>query len=220
MSTPVEIYPALSANGACLNAFIGRVAGIDCSTDRETALGRLAEYHDLARHDLGFEGMPFITARQVHGNGVAIVGETTTPPVEEVDALITNRPNVCLGIYVADCCAVYAVDPVNGAIGLAHSGKKGTELGIVPAMLRKMECAYGTDPAEAIIQLSPCIRPPHYEIDFAARIVEQCRELGVGEVIDAGSDTGADLERYYSYRMEKGRTGRMLALLALCGARF
>jgi copper oxidase (laccase) domain-containing protein len=219
MSTPVEIYPSLAAGGACLNAFVGRIAALEVETDRDTAMQRLASYHEQARYDLGFEGMAFVTAEQVHGNGVAIVGESTQPPVEGVDALVTNRPNVCLGIYVADCCAVYAVDAVNGAIGLAHSGKKGTELGIVPAMLRKMECAYGTDPAYTVIQLSPCIRPPHYEIDFAAEIVEQCHEMGVGEVIDPGTCTASDLERFYSYRMEKGRTGRMLALLALMGPR-
>ena len=38
---------------------------------------------------------------------------------------------------------------------------------------------------------------------------------GVSRVFDSGENTGADLERYYSYRMEKGQTGRMLALLAL-----
>jgi copper oxidase (laccase) domain-containing protein len=66
-----------------------------------------------------------------------------------------------------------------------------------------------------VVQLSPCIRPPHYEIDFAAEIVRQCRELGVTAVHDCGVCTACDLARYYSYRAEKGRTGRMLAFLAL-----
>ncbi len=220
MSIPVEIYPALAAGGTCLNAFIGRIPGIDVATDRENALERLAECHEQARFDLGFGAMPFITARQVHGNTVAIVGETTFAPVEGADALITNRPNVCLGIYVADCCAVYAVDPAHGCIGLAHSGRKGTELEIVPAMLRKMGCAFGTEPGDAVVQLSPCIRPPHYETDFAAQIVAQCRAMGVGEVVDPQTCTAANPERYYSYRMEKGRTGRMLALLALAAPEF
>ena len=161
--------------------------------------------------------MPFITAEQVHGNEVAIVGETTCSPVPGTDALITNRPFVCLGIYVADCCAVYAVDMENAAIGLAHCGKKGTELGIVPAMLRKMQSAFGTEPESTVVQLSPCIRPPHYEVDFAAEILRQCRELGVAEVIDPGTCTASDPERYYSYRREMGQTGRMLALFALLG---
>jgi copper oxidase (laccase) domain-containing protein len=65
------------------------------------------------------------------------------------------------------------------------------------------------------VQLSPCIRPPHYEIDFAAEIVRQCRAAGVNHVHDCNICTACDLARYYSYRVEKGKTGRMLALLAL-----
>ena len=217
MSILVETFPALAVSGLCRSAFIGRVSDLDVATDRDAALDRLADYHEQARRDLGFGEMAFVTAEQVHGAEVAIVGETTRSPAPGVDALVTNRPNVCLGIYVADCCAVYAVDLKNSAIGLAHSGKKGTELGVVPAMLRKMECAYGTEPGDTIVVLSPCIRPPHYEVDFAAGIARQCRELGVAELIDPGICTAADPDRYYSYRREKGQTGRMLALLALNG---
>ena len=214
MSILVETFPSMGVGGQFHNAFIGRVAELDVTADRDIALARLVTFHEQARHDLGFDG-PLVTAEQVHGNGVAIVDATTRSPVAGVDALVANRPGICLGIYVADCCAVYAVDPENACIGLAHSGRKGTELGVVPAMLRKMQSAYGTDPANVIVQLSPCIRPPLYEVDFAAEIVRQCREMGVGEVIDCGDCTGSHLDRYYSYRMEKGRTGRMLALLAI-----
>jgi len=217
MSIMVETFPAVAIGGQFCNAFIGRVSELDVTTHRKAALTRLAQYHEQARYDLGFGDMAFITAEQIHGNSVSIVEATTRCPVAGADALITDQPNICLGIYVADCCAVYAIDTENGCIGLAHSGKKGTELGVVPAMLKKMECAYGTDPAQVIVQLSPCIRPPLYEVDFAAEIVRQCQALGVGEVVDCGSCTGAELDRYYSYRLEKGRTGRMLALLAIIG---
>ncbi len=217
MSILVETFPALTVGGLCRSAFVGRVSDLDVATDREAALQRLAEYHEQARRDLGFAEMAFVTAEQVHGAEVAIVGETTRSPVPNADALITNRPNVCLGIYVADCCAVYVVDLRSAAIGLAHSGKKGTELGVVPAMLRKMESAYGTEPGDTVVVLSPCIRPPYYEVDFAAEIARQCREMGVGEFVDPGVCTAAEPHRYYSYRLEKGQTGRMLALLALNG---
>lgn len=215
MSILVETFPAI-AGGQFHNAFIGRVAGLDVTTDRSSALLSLAEHHSQARRDLGFGAMAFVTAEQVHGAGVAVVDEKTHSPVAGVDALITNRLDVCLGIYVADCCAVYAVDTENDCIGLAHSGKKGTALGVVPAMLKEMGSAFGTDPAKVIVQLSPCIRPPLYEIDFAAEIIRQCQALGVGEVVDCGDCTGSNPDRYYSYRMEKGQTGRMLALLAVC----
>jgi copper oxidase (laccase) domain-containing protein len=132
-----------------------------------------------------------------------------------VDGLITRDPKVVLGIHVADCCAVFLVDPQQSAVGLVHSGKKGTELNIVGIAVQKMAAEFGTRPADLVAQLSPCIRPPYYEVDFAADIVRNLMRSGVGQVFDSGQNTGADLERYYSYRMEKGRTGRMLALLAV-----
>ena len=78
-----------------------------------------------------------------------------------------------------------------------------------------MRARFGSAPEDLIVQLGPCIRPPHYEIDFAADVLRQCRERGVSNVHDSGVCTACDLDRYYSYRAEKSRTGRMLALLAL-----
>ncbi len=129
--------------------------------------------------------------------------------------MITNQPGLALGIHVADCCAVYLVDPIRRAVGLVHSGKKGTELNIAGTALDQMKARFGSKMSEMIVQLSPCIRPPHYEIDFAARIVEQCREREVQQIHDTGFCTACDVDSYYSYRAEKGRTGRMLALLGL-----
>ncbi|MBA2432263.1 MAG: laccase domain-containing protein, partial [Chthoniobacterales bacterium] len=74
---------------------------------------------------------------------------------------------------------------------------------------------FGSEPKDLIVQLSPCIRPPHYEIDFAAEIIRQSRDQGVTQVHDSGVCTACEISSYYSYRLEKGRTGRMLALLAL-----
>jgi hypothetical protein len=37
----------------------------------------------------------------------------------------------------------------------------------------------------------------------------------VKQIHDAGACTACDIDRYYSYRAEKGKTGRMLALLGL-----
>jgi copper oxidase (laccase) domain-containing protein len=129
------------------------------------------------------------------------------------DGIITNQRGIALGIYVADCCAVYIIDPKTPAIGLVHSGRKGTELGVVTNAVEQMVDRFGSNPANMIVQLSPCIRPPHYEIDFAAEIVRQCHALGVNEIHDSGICTACDLDRYYSYRAEKGKTGRMLALI-------
>jgi len=131
------------------------------------------------------------------------------------DGIITNQREVALGIHVADCCAVYIVDPRKPAIGLVHSGKKGTELGVVANAIAQMHAHFGSNSADLVVQLSPCIRPPHYEVDFAATIIGQCRAQGVKQIHDSGICTACHPDLYYSYRAEKGRTGRMLALLAL-----
>ena len=116
---------------------------------------------------------------------------------------------------MADCCAIYFVDPVRAVIGIAHSGRKGTEQNIAGMTLERIVSGFGSVPEDLVVQLSPCIRPPFYEVDFAAQIVNQLQAGGVRQIYDGGENTGADLERFYSYRMEKGSTGRMLAFLTL-----
>jgi copper oxidase (laccase) domain-containing protein len=217
VESALEFFPALQGIGFVRHAFVGRIPGIDVATDRDTALRRLDAAHRALRSDLGLGRDPFATAEQVHGNGVAVIDAPVAADrcFDRADGLVTNQHGISLGIYVADCCPVYLVDPVRRAIGLVHSGKKGTELAIVESAIRALQESFGTAPGDLVVQLGPCIRPPHYEIDFAAEIVRQVRRAGVAQVHTSERCTACDLKRCYSYRAEKARTGRMLALLAL-----
>ena len=217
-----EQFPALSAIGICRHAFAQRIPGIDVSHDKVEVLKRLDAAHRGIRNAIGIGDWPLFTAQQIHGNKIAVVDEVGSArrvePIREFpgcDGIITNQRGIVLGVYVADCCAVYIVDSKTPAIGLVHSGRKGTELGVVPNAITQMSDRFRSDPANIIVQLSPCIRPSHYEVDFAAEIVRQSRALGVKEIHDSGICTACDLDRYYSYRAEKGRTGRMLAVFGL-----
>ncbi len=214
---PAEQFEALSALPGILHGFSLRVPGIEMSHDKAEALARLDDIHRQIRGERGLADVPFVTAQQVHGKEIGVVDSKVSGNkcFENCDGLITNQRGVCLGIYVADCCAIFLVDPVRRVIGLVHSGKKGTELGVAASAIATMTSRFGSRPSDLVVQLSPCIRPPHYEIDFAAEIVRQCRELGVTSVHDSGVCTACDLKCYYSYRAEKGRTGRMLAFLTL-----
>jgi polyphenol oxidase len=214
---PIEYFPALQAVTFCRHAFIERIPGIDVSHDKAEALKRLDAVHREMRREIGIGDWPLLTAQQIHGDNIAIVDQPLTGDKEFAgcDGIITSQKKIALGIHVADCCAVYIVDPKTPAISLVHSGKKGTERAIVSNVVQQMREHFGSDPAELVVQLSPCIRPPHYEIDFAAQIVEQCRAAGVKKIHDSGVCTACDVDRYYSYRAEKGKTGRMLALLGL-----
>ena len=219
MHLSFEQFPALIAIKICRHVFAQRIPGIDVSHDKAEVL----EWLDTAHHEIlnatGFGDWPLFTAEQIHGNKIAVIDSCGRSPLgcefPASDGIITNQSDIALGIYVADCCAVYIVDPKTPAIGLAHSGRNVTELGVVTNAIRQMIERFRSNPTELIVQLSPCIRPPHYEVDFAAEIIRQCRALGVQHIHDSGKCTASDLGRYYSYRTEKGKTGRMLAVLGL-----
>jgi copper oxidase (laccase) domain-containing protein len=214
---PIEQFNALAEIPGCRHVFTLRVPGLDVSQVKSEALKRLEAAHLEIRRALGIAEWPLLTVEQIHQNKIAVVDRAIQSDrhFTGCDGLITNQRRVALGIHVADCCAVYIVDSKTPAIGLVHSGKKGTQLAIASKAIQEMGARFGSNPGDLIVQLSPCIRPPHYAVDFASNIIEQCRAEGVKHIHGPQACTACDLEHYYSYRPEKGKTGRMLALLGL-----
>ena len=159
----------------------------------------------------------FFCAEEVHGTEIAII--TGSRPQEDlvpnVDGMITNVPGVVLGITFADCAPVWIIDPQRKVVALIHSGKRGTEAGIVPKAIQLLQTKFASQPKDLIVTIGPCIRPPCYEVDFAKTIREQGAQAGVSEIRDEGICTACDLEKYYSYRREKGKTGHMLAVVMI-----
>lgn len=171
---------------------------------------------DQQLNRLGQSDENAVEAEQTHGAQVARVDETHRGQViAAVDALMTGTPGLALVIRVADCAPVYLGDPVTGTVALIHSGRKGTEQNILGATVKAMHSEFNVDPANLRCMIGPCIRPPDYEVDFAAAIRRQASDAGIGRVDDCGLNTAADLNRFYSYRREKGKTGRHRAVLAV-----
>lgn len=199
------------------SVFVGRVPGVSVVVDREEALERLSASHHQVLASTGLANKRFCYANQVHGREVAIVDAATPEamPLGSADGLVTNDPGCVLAIYVADCCAVSIVDPVRKVIGLTHSGRKGSELDITGVAIDLMIERFGSQASDLIVDLSPCIRPPYYEVDFAEMIRESARKRGVGTIWDEGICTAAQNDLYYSYRLEMGKTGRMVSLLSI-----
>jgi copper oxidase (laccase) domain-containing protein len=213
----VETFPALAAIPGLRHGFLLRVPGIDVAVDREAALARLREAHGAALSGIGVDPATLATGQQVHGDEVAVCDEEAGPVARhypDCDGLVTATPGQHVGVYVADCGAVFLIDPRRRACGVVHSGRKGSELGIALRAIEAMRERYGSRPEDLVVQLAPCIRPPAYEVDFAARILEDCASVGVPveQIHDCGTCTSSDPERYYSYRMEMGKTGRLFAV--------
>ena len=150
---PAEFFRALDALTFVRTAFIQRCPGIDVVTDRETALTRLWLAHRRTADALGFSGMPFVLAEQVHGSVVARVDAPSRVPVPGADGLITSSPQLCLAIYVADCAAVYLAD------------KKTTLLQILFARLARPECTPSSTATSALPAIPNSITPTEEKRD-------------------------------------------------------
>ena len=196
--------------------FVARREEVTGSYDKEEGLKELEPFHRQVVTGLGYRWEQFWRAEQVHGAEVARIesGDNPGTIIPGVDGLMTDEPSALLGIYVADCGVIWVGDKRTGAIALLHSGRKGTEEQILPKALSAMAEQFGTQPEDLIVVLGPCIRPPLYEVDIASLISAQAQNFGVRDFHDCGICTGHEVEKYYSYRVEKGHTGRMLGLLA------
>lgn len=123
--------------------------------NRATAFGLFGRQNDTVVH-----------AHLVHGNSVERVTQANNGTwVEHVDALITNEPGCALTMNYADCTPVFLYDPVQQAIGLGHAGWKGAVVDLPGAMVRAMRQQFGSDPAQLVAGIGPCIRWENYEVD-------------------------------------------------------
>lgn len=112
-----------------------------------------------------------VCSKQTHTTNVRLVteedcGKGVLYPVDydDVDGLITNVPGILLCTSYADCVPLYFADVKNKAIGLGHSGWRGTVCRMGEAMLKSMHDAFGTKPEDVIAAIGPSICRDCYEV--------------------------------------------------------
>jgi polyphenol oxidase len=128
---------------------------------------------ELCAQAMGGTSEDWVVAEQVHGNGVGLVTREHRglgvrrheEAYRGVDALITNEPDLTLVVMAADCVPILFVDPVARAVGVAHSGWKGTVAHIAVNVVEHMTRHFGSDPANLHVVLGPSIRSCCYEVD-------------------------------------------------------
>lgn len=114
------------------------------------------------------------------------------PALPPCDGLITNDPYITLITNHADCGAFFILDPVKKAVGIAHSGWKGT-LGLIGKnTVEAMIKSYGCNPEDMIAATGPCICQNCYEVDSA--LAERFDSaFGIGVCTKAGREGHAYL---------------------------
>ena len=163
---------------------------------------RVRANYDIICKELDIPAERIVLAKQTHTSNIRIVteedlGKGLTRPVdyEDIDALITNKPfnggSAVLTILTADCVPVSVYDPKHMAIGLAHSGWRGTVAQITAKMLKKMEEVYETDPADVYLSTGPCICKNCYVVseDVAREFRKVYNEIELENILfPLGSD--------------------------------
>ena len=96
--------------------------------------------------------------------------------LEEVDALLTQLPNICIGVSTADCVPIILYDPRRKVTAAIHAGWRGTVKRIVTRCLEEMTAHFSTTPADVLAAIGPCISAEAYEV--GEEVVDQFREAG------------------------------------------
>jgi purine-nucleoside/S-methyl-5'-thioadenosine phosphorylase / adenosine deaminase len=229
---------SLSRDPAITHAFFTRRGGfsgghfesLNCGFGSGDAMDNVARNRAVAMEQLGLPADRLVTCYQFHSATVIAVEEPwSRAAAPRGDGLVTNVPEIALGILAADCAPILLADSIARVIGAAHGGWRGALGGILEATIARMEvlgaqrariragigpciakCSYevgpefpypflSEDPAGAAY-FSAAARTGHFMFDLPGYIEHRLARAGVSSVERAGHDTVAEDTQFFSYR--------------------
>ncbi len=176
---PYLSYPILEQTGIVEHCFTTRLGGVSRGIYESLNLSftrgddRMAVEENFRRVSgmLGCRYDNFVLSDQTHTTNVRRVGKedagkgiTRERGYADVDGLITDEPGLVLSTFYADCVPLYFVDIKRRAIGLSHSGWRGTAGRMGRATLEAMRREFGTQPQDVICAIGPSICQDCYEV--------------------------------------------------------
>lgn len=176
---PFITFPVLEHIPCIKHAFSTRYGGVstgiyssmNLNFDRGDDPEAVMENFRRVAASLKTECSHMVLSDQTHTANVRIVTEedagkglSCEQDYQDVDGMITNVPGLMLVTSHADCVPLFFADPVHKAIGMTHSGWKGTWKRIGKVTVEKMQAEYGSDPADIIAVIGPSICRECYEV--------------------------------------------------------
>lgn len=179
------------------------------------------------------------STKQVHGTKILDISKEflTHEKLLEADGLLTRDIHLSIAVRTADCLSVFIFDPKKKAIGLVHAGWRGSREGILRAAIERMTQIWDSNAGDLKIVFGPSIRSCCYQVgeefkeyfpeevqqketglylDLVSVNRKQLRQAGVRDknIFDCGLCTCCD-SRFFSYRREGEKAGRMLSVMML-----
>lgn len=176
---PVLHYPLLDACGMVKHCFTTRGGGaskgmfesLNLSFTRGDDEADVQENYARVASFFGTDKTQFVCSDQTHTTNVRRVGKedagygvTRPRPYKDVDGLVTDEPGIILSTFYADCVPLFFVDPVHRAIGLSHSGWRGTVGRMGAVTLSVMQREFHTRPEDVLAAVGPSICQDCYEV--------------------------------------------------------
>lgn len=176
---PYLSFKALEDTGMVINGFStrlggaskGRFATMNFSYSRKDDPADVMENFTRMADALGVERDRMVVSYQTHTTNVRRVtredegkGVIRERDYRNVDGLITDVPGITLVTFYADCVPLYLVDPVHYAIGLSHSGWRGTVRRMGQVTMDAMKEAFGTRPEDVTACIGPSICRDCFEV--------------------------------------------------------
>ena len=181
----------------------------------------------------------FASSHQVHGT--EILYATEPGRFEGYDAIITDQPGLLIGVTVADCTPILIYDQKNRAVAAIHAGWKGTIGALVAKTLVAMQQQFGTLAEYCYAYVGTCIDECSFEVgpevaeqfaaafkrdelrsgksyvDLKAANRKYLTDFGIPEnqINVSPFSTVLNNDDYFSYRAERGQTGRMLVVIGI-----
>ncbi len=180
---PYLAYPLLEKTGAVRHGFSTRLGGVstghcatmNISTTRGDDPAAVEENRRRIAKAIGVRAEDMTYTNQTHTTNVAVVeAKDRGKRFMETDGMVTNVPEICLVTFYADCVPLFFVDPVHRAIGLSHSGWRGTVGKMGKVTIERMREEYGTDPTQVVAAVGPSICQDCYEVNVD--VIEKFRE--------------------------------------------
>ncbi len=168
-----------------------------------------------------------VTAKQVHSSVI----QDAAGPLGPGDALISNQPDVLVGVRTADCVPILLADPVTKSVAAIHAGWRGSAAGITAAAVRELSERWNARPGDLRAAIGPSIGVCCYEVgpevacqfemevskpvhlNLPAINEKQLRDAGVVDIWTSNECTFCAKDRFYSFRREKEQAGRMTSFI-------